>query len=380
MKRVLIFSVAYYPFVGGAEVAVKEITDRISPQDIEFHMVTVNLSGRELSYEKIGNVHVHRVGKYIPGAFLRKYSFPLIGMWKGAVLHRVAPFDAIWSIMASAAGGAALFFKMKYPRVRFILTLQEGDPIAHIRRRVWFIYPLFLQIFRRANVIQAISHYLVDMARSMGATAPIHMIPNGVDTARFTHTYPQHDLTALSHKLGKKEGDVFLITTSRLVYKNGIDTVIDALALLPSNYHFLVIGEGVLEMSLKKQAQRNKVSDRVHFLGFISHDDIPKYLKISDIFVRPSRSEGMGNSFIEAMAAGVPVIATPVGGIPDFLEDGKTGLMCKVGDPASVALAVEKLVGDSTFRGEIVSHASTCAGSSYDWNTIVTSMKKEVFG
>ena len=115
------------------------------------------------------------------------------------------------------------------------------------------------------------------------------------------------------------------------------------------------------------------------FAGFIAHEKLPTYLWASDIFVRPSLSEGMGNSFIEAMASGLPVIATPVGGIVDFLRDGETGLFCEVGNPKSIAQKIEKLIKDSESRQYIVENASGMVKDKYDWSLIAKRMKEEVF-
>lgn len=375
MKRILIFSTAYFPAVGGAEIAVKEITDRISPAEVEFHMLTVNLSGRERAVERIGNVQVYRIGR----GTLGKYLFPFLGVWKAFVLHKKFHFAAIWSIMASYNSFAALFFKWSAPRVPFILTLQEGDPFEHIKRRVGLLYPLFVQIFRQADIIQTISEYLAGIARSVGATAPIHVIPNGVNVDFFSRARTEFERDTLTQKLGKKDGDIFLITTSRLVPKNGVDTIIDALPLLPEYVHLLVLGSGPLEVALKKIARQQGVEGRTHFLGTVPHDELPLYLQISDIFVRPSRSEGMGNSFIEAMAAEIPVVATPVGGIPEFVRDRETGLLCEVNNPASVAAAVSTLLENADLRGDIVVNARELVAARYDWNRIAEEMEQNLF-
>lgn len=116
------------------------------------------------------------------------------------------------------------------------------------------------------------------------------------------------------------------MTASRLVKKNGVKDIVEALVFLPKQYKLVVAGQGKLEKSLKSKVTNLKLEDRVIFVGFISHELLPLYLKASDIFVRPSLSEGLGNSFLEAMAAGIPVVGTPVGGIPDFLTDRETGI------------------------------------------------------
>jgi len=406
MRCILIFSLAYYPrFVGGAEVAVKEITDRIDPNECVFDMITIG-DGRDLdgrlegsATETIGNVTVYRVFKDI-GPF-QKLLFPFAAYFKACALHRKQPFNATWSIMANRAGFAALFFKWTHPKIPFVLTLQEGDPLDYPMKRAGPVGLIFKYIFRRADRITAISTFLADWAKDMGANAPIEVVPNAVDQALFRAEIAQDDIEALKVKLGKKEGDIFLVTSSRLVYKNAVDDIIGALQYLPTNVKLLVIGAGALEGELKKQAIKLKlnptietvnaaphaasaasnssvqsnVNARVLFMGFVPHADLPAYLKASDIFIRPSRSEGLGNSFLEAMAAGIPVIATPVGGIPDFLKDGETGLFCEVDNPRSVAQKVEKLMKDKESREYIIRNAKKMVEEKYQWKAIADKMK-----
>ncbi len=370
MKRILIFSTAYHPFVGGAEIAVKEITGRLTPKasageaDFEFDMITLNLDSKQKPVEKIGNVTVYRIGA---GNKLSKLFFPFQAFIKARNLHRKNRYDATWSIMASYSGFAAMFFKHHFKDVPFILTLQEGDPIPYIKRQVRFVYPLFKRIFTRADSIQAISNYLAGFAKDMGATCPVAVIPNGVDISLFAGTAP------------KPHDGVVLITTSRLVEKNGVEDVITAMSSLPENIKFIILGIGELEIKLKKQVHDRGLDLRIQFIGQVEHKNIPTYLAVSDIFIRPSLSEGMGNSFIEAMAAGVPVIATPVGGIPDFLKDKETGLFCDVKNPKSIADNVLLLTENSALKEHLIFNARALAIQKYDWNIIAERMKTEIF-
>ncbi len=396
MKRILIFSIAYQPFIGGAEVAIKEITDRISQSEIEFDMITLRFDAALPRFEKIRNVNVHRIGftsqKPTMGDLVRfplsfnKYLFPFLALKKASQLHAQKPYDATWAMMANYAGFGAVFFKMKFSKIPFLLTLQEGDPIDYIKRRVRFVYPLFIQIFKRADHIQVISQYLADLARSMGYTGSLNVIPNGVDLQLFSQSFHQGELDAVKKKLGKKDGDVFLITTSRLVLKNAVDDSIKAMGFLPKNFHLLIIGTGPDEDALKKLSARSGLSDRVHLLGEVSNTEVPKYLKVSDIFIRPSLSEGMGISFIEAMAAGIPIITTPVGGIVDFLFDPEknpdkpaTGLFCEVRNPESIARQAKRLMEQADLRSSIIKNAHVLVAEKYDWKLLAERMREEVF-
>lgn len=396
MKRILIFSMTYHPFVGGAEVAIKEITDRIPKKDIEFHMVTLRFDKTYPKVEKVGNVLVHRIGfgtarpsseelKRFP-LHLNKFYYQFAAAFVGLRLHKKYSYDAVWSIMAHSAGVPGGLFKMFKSHIPYLLTLQEGDPVEHIKKVMLPIYPLFIRGFKKADRMQTISTYLAEWGVAMGFNGKPVVIPNGVDTKVFSKEYPRRELETLKQKLDKKVNTVFLITTSRLVKKNGIDTVIKALVHLPEHVTFLIVGGGPEEKSLKKLSLAEGVMSRVRFLGEIKQKEIPKYLKISDIFIRPSRSEGMGNSFIEAMAAGLPVIGTQEGGIADFLYDPDknpdikpTGLAVPVDNPEAIAKAVLRYSSDVLLRREVTDNAKALVEARYDWKIIVPAMRKKFF-
>lgn len=387
MKKVLIFSLVYYPrFIGGAEVTIKEVTDRISSQDMEFDMITLRLDKTLPKYEKFGNVNVYRIGwtgkqntssDSLPWYLhFNKYFFLILGPIKALILHRTRKYDTIWSLMATYNTFAALFFKLIKPKIKFVFTLQDGDPISYIKKRALPLYPFFKMFFTKADHIQAISKYLATWATDMGAKCPITVVPNAVDVKLFSKKEDSQIIKNLSNDLGKKEGDTFIITTSRLVVKNAIEDVVSALALLPRSVKFLILGQGYEEENLKLQVKNLKLENRVNFLGYIPHRDMPKYLHMSDIYIRPSLSEGLGNSFLEAMAAGIPIIGTPVGGILDFLFDGETGLFCEVKNPKSIADQVLKLMNDKVLRDKLINNGKALVEQHYRWEMVAVKMQK----
>ncbi len=397
MKKILIFSLAYYPnYYGGAEIAIKEITDRVSPEEVEFHMVTLRFNRRLPKTEKIGNVVVHRIGFAKPDASIvdikrfplhfNKYLFQFTAAWKAHRLHKKYHFDATWAMMAHSCGIPAGIFKSFHPEIPYILTLQEGDPIEHIEKLMTPLWRLFTRAFTTADYVQAISTFLGDWARKRGFTGTLEIIPNAVDTNHFSQNLSARTIDEIKDTLGKNIGDVFLITTSRLVHKNAVDDVISALALLPSNVKFIVLGTGPLESDLKEQVKRLKLESRVQFVGQVSHKDMPKYLKASDIFIRPSRSEGMGNSFVEAMVAGLPVIATQEGGLKDFLFDEKrnpdepvTGFAVDKDSPKDIATQVRNIMEHPEKVRAVTATAKMMVIEKYDWDLIAHDMQERIF-
>jgi len=356
MKKILIFSITYFPFVGGAEVAVKEITDRIN--DIEFDLITAKLKRGLPDVEKIGNINVIRVGS---GNITDKYLFPILAFLKAQKLNK--EYNIVWAIMANYAGLAALFYKFKNKKVKYLLTMQSGDTDFFIWLRTWFWYPLYKMVYTKADHIQAISKFLKTRAIKYGYKKEISIVPNGVDLKRFNKEFSEDEKNDLKEKLGITFEDKVVVTASRLVVKNAINDLIRGVKELPVK--LLIIGEGKLKQKLEIGN-----NGKVIFLGHLSHQELPKYLSISDVFVRPSLSEGLGNAFLEAMAAKVPVVATPVGGILDFLEDSKTGLFCHVKNPASIAEKIKLLTTDSNLRQTIINNGYQMVVGRYSWDFV----------
>jgi glycosyltransferase involved in cell wall biosynthesis len=365
--RILIFSLAYFPFIGGAEIAVKEITDRIGDR-FDFDLVTYKFNKEWRDFEKIGNVNVYRV------KCANKFFFVFKSWLLAKKLNKENNYFATWSIMAAYAGFSALFFKFSNPKIPFLLTLQEGDSEKHILKRVGFFYPVWKLIFKKANYIQAISNFLADFGKCYGAICPIEVVPNGVNT----QIYADYTQTNVDKKTSVKT----IITTSRLVYKNGIDILIRAMAELKikdircpmdiecPRIELLILGSGPEEKNLKKLAQNLGVVNEVIFIGHVEPDKIPEYLYKADIFVRPSRSEGLGNSFLEAMVAGLPVIGTRVGGIPDFIKDGETGIFCKSENPKDLASKIKLLFEDKNLSDKLSYNGRKLVFEKYSWDKI----------
>ncbi|HEY9584339.1 MAG TPA: glycosyltransferase family 4 protein [Candidatus Paceibacterota bacterium] len=389
-KRILILSLAYYPeLVGGAEVAIKEITDRFSNTEATFDMITLRLNSKLPKFEKIGNVNIYRVGftKNNPSAkelvsfplYLNKVFYPILAVIKSWKLDRQNHYDGMWAMM-SYMGMVAALIQIFVRKIPFVLTIQDGDDFRHIlgRMRIRFFVPLIKMGFRRASVVQPISNYLAVWAGKMGAKRVV-VVPNGVNLGKFQNPKNNFQSEELRKKYGIGINEKVIITTSRLVFKNGVDVLIKAMKYLPEDVKLLVVGDGPLLSELQLTTNNLQLENRVIFAGFISQENIPEYLSAGDVFVRLSRSEGQGISFIEAMAAGLPVLATNVGGIPDFITDKETGLLVLPDDSEEAARKIIILIRDEAVRERLVSNASKLVIEKYNWSGIVLRLKDEVF-
>lgn len=367
------FITAYKPFIGGSEVAIEEIIRRLP--DVFFDIVTPRFKKGLPKLESGDNFCIHRIGWGWP---LDKFVFPILGFLYSRKLIKKNRYDFFHVFQASYAGGAAWLVKPFYRRVPLILTLQEGKDLDNQSSFIKFARKLLI---KKADKITAISNYLKKYVLKIRKNAHVAVIPNGVNIDNFCRDFSYGELSALKDQLEIKPGEKVIISISRLVPKNGISDLIKAVAVLSEKgkepiFKLLVVGGGEQKSDLLKLAGDLKIKDKVIFVGQVNRFDLPKYLKISDVFVRPSLSEGLGNAFLEAMAASIPVVGTPVGGIPDFLKDEETGLFCKVGDPEDIAQKIEKLVFDNALRKKIAHNGLKLVKEKYDWEVIASEYAK----
>ncbi|MFH0820022.1 MAG: glycosyltransferase [bacterium] len=378
MRKILIFSLAYFPLIGGAEVAIREIAKR-NPE-FEFDLLTAKFKKELPRQEKIDNINVYRLGL---GNYFDKYLYFWLAFLKAGEFNRQRKYNLIWAMMANYAGLSALLFKRAHPEIKYLLTLQEGDSEVFLRRRTWFWQPIYKKIYTEADHIQVISNYLAKRAQKMGVKCPIDLVPNGVDFENFAKDFSEEELKELKASLKIKDNEKVIITVSRLVEKNGVDDLIRAIKELKLKrdnlpVKLLIIGDGKDKDELTELTRRLDLKNEVLFLGQIDHWALPRCLKIADVFVRPSLSEGLGNVFLEAMAAGLPIIGTPVGGIPDFLTDYETGLFCEIRNPESIAEKILELIDKPELAQTLTKNGQKLVLEKYDWDKVAGQMK-EIF-
>lgn len=372
VQRVLIFSTDDHLVpAGGAEQAFGNITQRLP--HIEFDLVCAKLRKGVKAHETVGNVHIHRIGFGIPK--VDSVLLALFGHRTAYALIRKHRYDLLWSIMASYGAFAAVRVK-KMAKIPLLLTLQEGDSFEYIYKRVRFVRKSFNGIFASADGIQAISRYLLNWGKEMGFRGKDgRVIPNGVAIDAFTRVFTHEEIQVKRASFGFPANAVILFTSSRLEKKNGIRDVVSSLSKLPPHVCFVICGSGSLEGEIKAQVEKLGLHERVSFMGFVAPQELPLLMKASDIFIRPSLSEGLGNAFLEAMAARMIVIGTNAGGIPDFLTDGKTGFMVGIEDPESIVVVVQKILAlDDATKERILNEAEAMVVAKYNWEIVAQDM------
>lgn len=270
-----------------------------------------------------------------------------------------------FSRAAFAAGeGTALVFAV-HPNlapVGWLVKRRTGASLAVLTWGidVWEPLPLHRRWpLRRADVVLAISRYTAEQLEKVQGVdaARVHLLPLGLDPAFWKRA---RNVGEVRLPAGFPQGHT-LLTVTRLAanegYK-GVDTVIQALpglACSVPDVHYAVVGEGDDRPRLETLARALGVADRVHFLGRLEAES-PELIGCyasCDVFVMPSRGEGFGLVFLEAMAFGKPVVGGAHGGTPDVIEDGATGFLVEHGDTGRLAQILATLLGDETLRQQM---------------------------
>ncbi|MEK6259793.1 MAG: glycosyltransferase [Planctomycetota bacterium] len=189
----------------------------------------------------------------------------------------------------------------------------------------------------------------------------LSVIPNGVDCELFASATPA-DLT----QFGIPQGSPIVITVGRLEEQKGIDLLLTAASLVLHDHrdcHFLIVGDGCDRAALESQAKQLGITNSVHFIG--QRADVPSLIAASTAFVLPSRWEGMSNALLEAMAAGLPVVATAVEGSTELVRSGETGVLVPVGTSEGLATAIRSILEDSDHAREMAAAAQTLVKQGY---------------
>src|SRR5829696_5386834 len=189
----------------------------------------------------------------------------------------------------------------------------------------------------------------------------IHLIPPGVNSSLFEG--PFEDPFA---GIGRPR----VLFVGRLTPQKGVHTLVAAAGLLEDpSVRVLLVGDGPERKALEREAERIDAGDRVRFLGFFAHERLPAAMAHTDVLVLPSVYEELGTVLLEAMWAGLPIVASRTGGIPDVIEDGVNGLLVPPGDPVALARAIDRLFADRALAHRLSAEARK-RGKDYDWEVL----------
>ncbi len=258
-----------------------------------------------------------------------------------------------------------------------LLVSVWGSDVVEFPRRSKLHAALLRWVLRRATALAATSQSLVgDVQALLGQDTPVHTTPFGVDTAAFCLPSGSTETTGAQQP--------FVIGSSKaLASTYGIDVLLRAFATLPTHtpggqpLHLRLLASGPQEAEYRALANSLGLlglQGRVEFVGGISHAHMPQALQRLSIFVAPSRQESFGVAALEASACGLPVVASRVGGLPEVVQHGLTGLLVPPADVPALAAALQQLVQDPAL-GHRMGHAGRhFVAEHYAWPASVRTM------
>lgn len=331
---------AYLPHIGGAERQLAALAPLLAEQGVAISVITRRYPGMS-QYEVIDGVPVYRLPVPGPKA-IASLSFTLSAL---RLLRRLQP-DLIHAheLLSPTTTAAAAKRWLGIPVVAKVLRGGVLGDLAKLQGR-WG-GPRRMATFKRVvdGFIVISQEIDQELAQWGVAAAKRFFIPNGVDTRRFQPVDP--DTKAARHQqFGLTAGPTALYT-GRFVAEKCLDQLValwpQVRAVFPQA-HLLLAGTGPEEATLRQMA-----GEGVTFLGQV--DDVLPLLQLADLFVLPSATEGLSNAMLEALAVGLPVIATAVGGAPDVIKHGESGWLVRPRQPTELHDALISLFSEEALR------------------------------
>jgi glycosyltransferase involved in cell wall biosynthesis len=271
--------------------------------------------------------------------------------------------DGTIAFFTLPCGPAAWLIKVLFG-VPWVASLRGGDVPGFLPRQLGIYHrltkPAILALWARAAAVVANSVGLADLARRAAPGIAVMVLPNGVDTVHYRPppACVRQDCSGLR-----------LLFVGRIVRQKGLDLLFDALAVGPRDISVDIVGDGPERDVLVRQVDTLGLSSRVRFLGWLDRDALPVHFAAADAFVFPSRDEGMPNAVLEAMASGLPVIATDVRGMAEVVVDGKSGWLVPSGDQAALVAVLEQCLADPALRRRLGAEGRRMTETLFSWRS-----------
>jgi len=245
-----------------------------------------------------------------------------------------------------------------------LLITAHGSDIYRIPEK-GILKNIFIRLINYSDKIITVSNNNKDILIKLGITKNIiQIIPNGVNLSLF-------DTPSITNKT-KKGIDILWI--GRMVEVKGLKYLIKAMKKIVeihSNTKLILVGDGPIKQNLINLTKELNLENNINFVGFVSNEEIPKYLNYSDIFVLPSISEGLPVSILEAMAASKPVIVSNIRGIPDLVKDGSNGFLVKPKNPEQLAKKLNYLIEHPKERKRMGIYSRKKVEKKFTWDIVV---------
>lgn len=351
--KVLMLSSEFPPTVGGVGSHVRELSAALLGQGHAVEVVTLAVKGLPKLSELDGIVV--RRPRLLGG-------MPFYDLHLAAWLRKRVAVGDVDLVHVHGLRAAAATRGLGLPCVFTNHTsgfLKRLDASAWRRRRTQ-------ARIRHFDAVIAPSEELCDAARSLGYVGRIEYIPNAVDAEKF-RPGDQH----LRAAWGVDEDTPVVLLARRLVEKNGVRFFAEALVRLAGQRFLAVIaGDGPEREAIERILAAGGVAEQVRILGSVPNTGMPDIYRAADISVLPSLMEATSITGLESMATALPLVGTRVGGIPDLIDEGETGLLVPARDPGAMAQAIARLLTDADVRKRMGRNGRAKVERAFTWEVI----------
>ncbi len=362
--KILLLNSEYPPIGGGAGNASSNIARVLAQRGQDVLVLTSHWG--DLPFEETRDgVKVVRLSvlrrKMDRSNALEQISFIFGASFRTFGLVRQFKPDVTLAFFGLPSGAVALLLKKLY-RIPYIVSLRGGD-VPGFRPYDFRLYhklaaPFLHLIWRSAFSIIANSKGLRDLALAFDSRYEIPVIPNGVDVSQFTVS-------------NRDWSSPHILSVGRVVYQKGFDLAMCALSQLKDlEWIWTIAGDGPQMATLKAMAEEYCVNGRIHFTGWLSSEQLKEQYSAANVFLFPSRHEGMPNAVLEAMASGLPVVATKIAGNEELVVDGETGRLVPTDDVESLRESLWPLLVSAKMREQMGHAARQRVESSFSWNRV----------
>ncbi len=302
-----------------------------------------------------------RVGS-ISTLILAPFRLAWIAMrWRPNVLHAYLPLT---NLIGAIAGRLAF--------VPLVITSKRALGMHQDRKGYWRFLDRIANALSSVVTCNSLAVGLDTMRRDRIDRAKLVLIRNGLVSGAFDRS---GDVAAIQAELQLDPGDVGIATVGNLIHYKGHGDLLDALAKLrpdaPLHKVFIIGRDDGIGSELKDKARQLGIGDKVVFLG--ERNDVPRLLSAMALFLLPSHEEGSSNALLEAMATGLPIIATDVGGNAETLDNGRLGILVPVRDSTALASAIETLLDDIDKRMAMGREAAKYVRANYSADCMIES-------
>lgn len=319
-----------YPTVGGSGAIAAELGLKLAARGHDVHFISYSVPFRLQGYNERVHYHVVEVSSY-PLFKFPPYDLALAGKLMEVLEHE--DLDLVHAHYAVPHAISAYLARQMLPAhpVKVITTLHGTDIVVVGNDRSYFQITRFG--IEQSDGITAVSQYLArETRRQFQTEKPIRVIPNFVDTDRFV---PIRDPEVRQNFARPEEKIIVHASNFRPIKRipDAVNVFARICRKIPAR--FFLIGDGPELPRAASTADSLGIRDKVIFLG--QQESVEELLGIADLFLLPSEFESFGLAALEALSCGVPVVATTAGGLPEVIEDGKNGFICRIGDVERMA-------------------------------------------